>query len=92
MLRTPPALAPADTVGRPLARAAGHGPDGAGDGPPARRWAPGGTRRKVRLKFHPAVADYFKERIQRLQSAAGGKLEIHSSSDINWEDYHIIVE
>lgn len=47
---------------------------------------------KVKLRLNTAVAPYFKERIGRLKKFAGESLEIHSSHEIGWDDYQIIVE
>lgn len=47
---------------------------------------------KVRIRLHPDVAGYFKERASRLAKVAGEKVEIQPSHDIEWEDYQIIVE
>ena len=49
-------------------------------------------RGRVQIKLNPKVAPYFKERISRLKSMCGDKVEVHSSHDIEWEDYQIIVE
>ncbi|OGS19220.1 MAG: hypothetical protein A2219_08105 [Elusimicrobia bacterium RIFOXYA2_FULL_50_26] len=47
---------------------------------------------KVRLRVNPKVAGYFKERLARLAHIAGEKIEIQPAPDVEWEDYHIIVE
>jgi ribonuclease G len=46
----------------------------------------------IRLRLHPSVASYFKQRIDRLRKAASEKVEVLSSDDIDWEDYQIIIE
>ena len=47
---------------------------------------------KKRLRLHPAVAVYFKERLSRLAQIAGEKIEVHAAPDVEWEDYQIIIE
>ncbi len=47
---------------------------------------------KVRIRLSPSVAQYFKERIKRLQQSAGERVEIQPAHDVEWEDYQIIVE
>ena len=47
---------------------------------------------KVRLRLHPTVVNYFKERISRLMPNANERLEIQSGSDVACEDYQIIIE
>jgi len=47
---------------------------------------------KVRLRLNPVVAQYFKERIGRLQQAAHEKIEVQSAPEVDWAEYNIIVE
>jgi ribonuclease G len=47
---------------------------------------------KVRLRLNPSVANYFRERVERLRKTAGERVEIQSDMNIHLEDYQIIVE
>ena len=47
---------------------------------------------KVQIRLNTVVAEYFKTRLQRLQKAAGDKVEVKASDAIDWDDYQIIVE
>lgn len=46
----------------------------------------------VKIKLHPDVAEYFKERSGRLKELFNKNFDIQSSINIDREDYHIIFE
>jgi ribonuclease G len=47
---------------------------------------------RIRIRLAPPVAQYFRERCQRLKQCAGQDLDIQSANDVPWEDYQIIIE
>jgi ribonuclease G len=47
---------------------------------------------KIRIKLHPDVVDYFKERKSRLKELFNAEVEIKTSQEIAREEYQIIFE
>ncbi|MDR1103947.1 MAG: hypothetical protein LBK92_01110, partial [Endomicrobium sp.] len=47
---------------------------------------------KIRIKLHPDVVDYFKERKTRLKELFNAEFEIKASQEIDREEYQIIFE
>jgi ribonuclease G len=47
---------------------------------------------KIRIKLHPDVLDYFKERKSRLKNLFNADFEIKTSQEVSREEYQIIFE
>jgi ribonuclease G len=47
---------------------------------------------QIKLFLGPAVAQYFQERLQRLESAVKHKLIITPDANLPWEEYRILIE
>jgi hypothetical protein len=47
---------------------------------------------KIKIKLHPDVEQYFKQRIKRLNELFKKDIELIPSDEISREDYNIILE